>query len=221
MNLTFDAVKKIIDSDYHNYEGEAMMWFQLVWSFAERNNLNSFSTYAEKIQAYSFIYGMYLIYQKFTAKQFEYDECSISELDFDYGMLIDSSCYDEELQDEMGDIAEKLLVSYLKGIIESEENILTVFRVLQKELGLSKTFALLYYCLNFSHFSLEEWENDDFYYGDIDNKELENAIASNQDYEQRKLYASYDGIDEVFDKILNNVNASKLICFEWLSNYLN
>lgn len=226
MVLTFKDLEKIVDDDYNRFEGEGLMWFQLVWTFAEKNGFNSFSTCADKLRAYSFIYGMCLIYQEFTAKLLDYEECSIPELCIDYKVLTDSSYYDEELfaevQDESGDWGYDLIRSYAKGIITAEENMLTAFDVLQKELGISKTFASLYYCLNYSQFSLEEWETDEFYYGDIDDKEeLEEEIENNQDYEQRKIYASYEGVDEIYDEILNNIDTSKIEAFGWLSNYLN
>lgn len=225
MVLTFNDVEKIVDNDYNRFEGEGLLWFRLVWAFAEKNGFNSFSTCADKLRAYSFIYGMCLIYREFTAKIFEYEECGIPELCIDYKALTDSSYYDEELfeelEEEAGNSAYELVCSYAKGIITAEENMLTVFGVLQKELDISKTFASLYYCLNYSQFSLEEWETDEFYYGDIeDDEELEKEKENNQDYEQRKIYASYDGVDKIYDEILNNVDISKSEAFEWISNYL-
>lgn len=56
-----------------------------------KNGYNSFSTCADKLRAYSFIYGMCLIYREFTAKIFEYEECGIPALCIDYKALTDSS----------------------------------------------------------------------------------------------------------------------------------
>lgn len=216
--LTFEDVKNIIDN-LGFYEGEAEMWLEQVWTLAERHGYSSFETPFERLNALAFIYGMCRIYLEFTALIDDF-ECDTVRLDIDYESLTTETFESEELcledeEDHTISLISDTLREYVNTVIFNENNIRQVFKVLGEELGSSsKVFASLYYCRNYERYSLQSWETDEFYYdGDPE-------AEPDDDYEQRKLYASMDGIDEIYDNILGMEDFSKMPAFEWISEYL-
>lgn len=215
MRYTFDKAEKII-TELGSYEGEALMWFGQVWELAGKHGFDRCGTPAQLLGAMGFIYGMCRVYNGFAARYFDYEE---SEIDMEY--CCDAIMYDFVRSGEYAELpwgtddmneecAEQSVRAFIKYAICDCFAMAPVFEVLGEELGVSKTFASLYYCLNYDKYSLAEWETDDFYYDSPDDE-------PDEDYEQRKFYASLSGFNEVLDNILNEVDVDKLAAFEWLN----
>lgn len=196
------------------YEGEPEFWFIKVWEMLERDGLTEYSSIPEKMQVYARAAAICTIYQEVTARLLEFSSPDDVYLHIDPAQFAEIDCDDEPERAE--DLSE-----FIEAAIRSEDGTQQVFSSLRKHLGVSRTFAAIYYCLNYERFSLREWENDEYYYGDVeDPEELFQAQIDNEDYEQRKRYEVCENENELLDLILNEVELSKLIAFEWLGEYM-
>ncbi|MDE7193339.1 MAG: hypothetical protein K2O14_05150 [Oscillospiraceae bacterium] len=215
MRYNFEKAARIIE-EIGSYEGEAMMWFRQVWEIAGKHGFDQCcTTPAHFLNTVGFIYGMCRVYNGFAARYFDYDE---SEVDMEYCCdiimhdFVRSGEYAELPLDTDGmdeECVEQSVKAFIKYAICDYFAMAPVFKVLKSELGVSKTFASLYYCLNYEKYSLADWETDDFYYDSPDDE-------PNEDYEQRKFYASLGGFDELLDNIFNEVDIDKLSAVAWL-----
>lgn len=207
-----NEIESCIRRGITTYEGNAEIWFVKVWELLERDGLTSYDTIPEKMQVYSLAAGMCTVYLEVTARLLEYD-CAD-----DLYLVPEPEQFAEVGSDEEAEI----LRDFIAKAVCNDKGMETVLDVLDRHLGVSRTFAAIYYCLNYEQFSLEDWETDEFYYGDIDDPdELEQARCSNEDYERRKELASCTDDRELLDMILNEVDVPKADAFEWLKQYMH
>lgn len=196
------------------YEGEPEFWFIKVWELLECEGLTEYNSIPEKMQVYARAAAICTIYQEVSSRLLEFD--SVEEI----YLKIDPAQFTEIDLEEEPERAEDL-AEFIESAVRSENGLRQVFAVLKKHLGVSTTFAAIYYCLYYNQFSLKEWETDEYYYGDIeDPDELFEEQCRNEDYEQRKRYAACENDEELLDLILNEVEIPKLIAFEWLREYM-
>lgn len=210
MTYTFKDVEKITEELYNFAEGNYMLWIKAAWLLIEENKLNICISYIDHIRFYSLIYGLLKIYSTFSDKISDTDFDEDPYLVVDFGNLCD--CDDE---DEM-----EIVYNYINSLIHDNNNIYVAFDLLKKKLSVTNVFSALYYSTFYSKYSLEPHENDEFYYGDIENEEdMEKAIDDNQDYERRKFFSSCKNV-YIYDDILGDLNISKQVAFDWLSEYM-
>lgn len=204
MEFSFDNVKNVIDSQYEYLYGNPNIWLEKVWQIVEKYGLNKFNTYYEKIHVYCLIYGMCSIYCDFCdiLTDFPLEDNRYMDFNINYKDLIEQNVFEDDY----------LIKEYLDYIIMMSNNANEVFMLLKKEFSVGEVFELLYYSLNYSMFSLEEWETDEFYYSDYNGED----ICYNEDYERRKLLANNE--EERGNYILNVVSIDKMVAFDWLSN---
>ena len=230
MKLRTCDVLNMIESGYGDLEGKYEYWIEFIWEIAKKYDIDAFDTWTDKIRAYSFIYGACMIYALFT-KMLNGDDADEEyiyiSLKINYSKLTSGNPYftdKEELitLDEDGNECEnwEYIEEFIKCVIFSPENKESVFRLLDKEVGISYTFAALYYCIYYTKFSVSEYESDEDYYGE-DSWYSEDEI---ENYEMRKRFsACKDNADfnEILDMILNVVDMYKLRAYEWLSYYMD
>ena len=193
------------------YEGNAEIWFIKVWELLARDGLTEYRNIPEQLAVYSLAAGMCSIYLEVTARLLEYSEPDT--LYFDVDPVCFGGCNPETEPEKAA-----ALRAFLSEAVCNEQGMRTVLRVLKKHLGINKTFAAIYYCLHYEQFSLEDWETDEYYYGDIDDPdELRSARDDNYDYERRKELASCTDDLELLDMILNEVDTPRTEAYEWLT----
>lgn len=211
MEYTFQDLENIIEDAERFAAGNFMLWMRSVWILIEEYKLNICCTYSEHIQFYSLIYGLCKIYYTFT------DKISDTNFDDDLYLNIDFDVLGANRDDEEQTEA---VQNYLNEVISDSDNMSTGFDLLGKKLDASKVFAALYYSMNYSNYSLQSYETDEYYYGNIkDEDERAKAICSNEDYERRKYFASCSD-NEIYDDILNDINIDKCETFEWITSYM-
>lgn len=205
-----DALK--ITEDFSRYaDGNYKMWLMGVWTIMENTGLNECCSDLELLRFYATLYGACRIYAHFSDLIIDTDFNDDIYLDIDYkkfSMLKDG---DEEFKD---------VKQFISDVISEESNLYHVFDLLKTSMNSIRVFAALYYAYYYKNYSLEDYENDEYYYGDItDRQELEEAKAENEDYEQRKYYSMCDD-ETILDEILNEVDVNKLSAFGWIDSYM-
>ena len=209
-------------------DGEYMVWFRMIWQLIVREKRHFYSNLAERLALMSMIQGSCRIYQMFAARFFEeIDDPEQPELAFPLSDIAKEMLHKTDLDAvhydpaEDGDYPQELLVQVLSDNLKQDDNMLPVFAMLRRTIGRERTFAALYFCLNYAKFSIEPWETDEFYYGDIeDPEELQEAIDQNYDYEERKRYAACADENEIMDMILNEVDVPRLEGYGFLMEYM-
>lgn len=205
MKFTFDEVCDVVSEECNYFDGEPLIWFEMVWMFMDKYGLNIYNNVPEKLSIYCRIYGMCLIYSKFCdILNGGYGDVDHLDLDIDVASLYSDYTYDED----------ETLEEYLMNLIEDGNNVKSVFDVLNEDLNLSTAFASLYYSRYYSRYSLQDWETDEYYYADDPN-------SYDEDYETRKAYAQCKDVNEIYNDILNEVDADRMEAFSWLSNYMS
>ncbi len=217
----------ILDGDWRT-EGECMIWFRMIWKLIVREKRQQHSNFTEYLSLLSLIQGSCRIYQMFSSRFLEEDDDPEQpQLAFDLDdlakMLLANtdldSVYDTPDADSIDPQA--LLRQVLSDNLRTDDAMTPVFAMLKRTLGRERTFAALYFCLNYAKFSVESWETDEYYYGDIDDPdELREAVAENQDYEERKRYAACEDENEILDMILNEADIPRLEGYGWLAEYM-
>lgn len=201
MKFAFNEVRNVVSDMCYYSEGKPLVWFELIWSLMNKNKMNIYNTIPEKILIYCRIYGMCLVYLKFC------DIINGSNGDVgDIDLNIDFASLHTDFMDED---EEEIVNQYIQSIIINEDNTLEIFNLLSKELNVSTAFSSLYYSVYYEDFSLQDWETDEFYYGDAPD-------YYDEDYEFRKKYAKCEDVNLIYDEILNNVDTDKLVGFSWL-----
>ena len=211
MKYSYADVLKITDDFLRYADGNCKMWLMGVWTIIEKNGLNKCCSDLERLRFYAVLYGACRIYSHFSDLISDTYFNDDIYLDIDYkkfSMLKDG---DEEFED---------VKQFISDVISEESNLYHVFDLLKTSMNSSRVFAALYYAYYYENYSLEAYENDEYYYGDItDPQELEEAKAENEDYELRKYYSTCDD-ETILDEILNDVDINKLSAFEWIDSYM-
>lgn len=209
-------------------DGEFMIWFNMIWTLMTREKRHQYSNFAEYLSLLSMIQGSCRIYQMFASRFLEEDDDPEQpQLAFDLEDLAKELLANTDLDavyDAPGADAvdpQALLSQVLSDNLRTDGSMMPVFAMLRRTLGRERTFTALYYCMNYAKFSVEPWETDEYYYGDIDDPdELRAAVSENQDYEMRKQYAACEDLDEILDMILNETDVPRLEAYGWLAEYM-
>ena len=222
-----DYLRDLRQGDWRD-EGESMHWFNLFWKLIERENLHVYSNFAEYLSLLSLIQGSCRIYQMFASRFLEEDDDPEQPLlRFDLEQLAKELLANTDLDSVYDDPAaegidpQALLCQVFSDNLRTDDAMTSAFALLKRTIGRERTFAALYYCLNTAKFSLEPWETDEYYYGDIDDPdERKAAAAENWDYEQRKQYQACEDVNEILDMILNETDVPRLEAYGWLAQYM-
>ncbi len=207
MRYTLQEVEKITGMTAYFADGEFNYWLRAVWMLMVQEGMDCCESRSEHIRFYSMLYGICKIYRCFMDRIEDTDLDSDPDLEIDYAKLCDAS--DEEEAEICHD--------YLWNLICDSDNMRPVFRLLRRKMNASMVFAALYYSWNYAAYSLEDYETDEFYYGDIeDEEELEWARSNNEDYELRKGYADWTDT-EIMDEIMNDLMVDKCVAYEWIA----
>ncbi|MBR3447040.1 MAG: hypothetical protein IKH27_04470 [Oscillospiraceae bacterium] len=217
-----------IESGDWRAEGEFMIWFRMIWKLLEQEKLHLYSNFAEYLSLLSLIQGSCRIYQMYASRFLEEDDDPEQPLlAFDLDDLAKEMLANTDLgtvydgQDADGIDPQALLKQVLSDNLRTDDAMTPVFALLKRTLGRERTFAALYFCMNYEKFSVEPWETDEYYYGDIeDSDELAAAVSENWDYEQRKQYAACADENEILDMILNETDVPRLEAYGWLAEYM-
>ena len=209
-------------------EGECMIWFRMIWKLIEQEKLHICRSFTEHLSLLGLMQGSCRIYQMYASRFLEEDDDPEQPLlAFDLETLAKEmlaqadlgSVYDDP--DADGIDPQALLQQVLSDNLRTDAAMLPVFDLLKRTLGRERTFAALYFCMNYEKFSLEPWETDEYYYGDItDPDELAAAVSENWDYEERKRYAACEDENEILDIILNETDVPRLEAYGWLAEYM-
>lgn len=183
MRLDFDDVKNIIEDAIEYFEGNPEIWFRMIWTLIENNNMNFYDSKVDKICTLTRVYNICWIYSNFSAAFYDTDPDTIY-MDIDYSSLIDAEDYFcDEVCDCSDDDLKMTVEAYLRNIICTSENASEIFGLLSEELGMSKTFSSLYYSLQYSQFSGNEYSNE---------QEIYNEILNNVSADKSAAYAWLD-----------------------------
>ncbi len=219
MFIRFSEVEKIVSDAINFSDGEPLYWFKGVWSLIEKNNLDQINTTADEIRIYSMIFGMCVVYHEFACVLSDsFNDSDYIELVLDIKKLIPEDfgenffCYNGDEDLEFGD---SHTAHYLEWVIHNLDNKYMIFELLKKELGINKTYASLYYSIKKDEFTLEDWETDDFYYG-----EGRDENDYDEDYECRKRFSACENMNELYNEILNYLDDNKCRAFEWLTEMM-
>ena len=216
MTFTINDALKIVNDFVCFSDGNSEEWINTVWKIIKKQKLNVCNSDLDLFNFYSILCGLCKIYSHFCDLIFETsfeDDC---DLEIDYTAFEIFNTYYDEDNDYEDDDTIKCIIS---SIIYDSNNIYRAFKLLETTMNCSETFAKLYYCLNYEQFTLEDYETDEYYYGDItDPDELDEAKYYYEDYETRKIYATDE--DAMLDEILNNVSSNKVSAFDWISEYM-
>lgn len=216
MKYTFEDFLKIIE-DIGSPEGDSSIWLKKAWSLIEESGCNYCNSKLDYIKFYSLIFGFCDIYNEFTERIYGWSlgEYTV-ELNIDYEKMCDM--LDDYQEDE--EFVKDELKKYIDSFIFTSENQKYAWRLLYKKHGEMEIFAWLYYAMNSCLFTLEDYETDDFYYGDCENEEeLEEAKENNEDYEKRKYYSSLsekDLISEIISYVECIADADIMSTFSWI-----
>ena len=209
-------------------DGEYMIWFNMIWELMAREKRHQYRNFAEYLSLLSMIQGSVRIYQMYASRFLEEDDDPEQPLlAFDLENLAKELLANTDLDAVFADPdadavdPQALLCQVFSDNLRTDSAMTPVFAMLRRTLGRERTFAALYYCMNYAKFSVEPWETDEYYYGDIDDPdELRAAVAENQDYEERKQYAACEDVDEILDMILNETDVPRLEAYGWLAEYM-
>ena len=205
MRLSFDDVKNIIGDTIEYFDGNPEIWLRMIWALIEKNNMNFYDSKVDKICTLTRVYSMCWIYSNFSAVF--YDTYSdIIDMDIDYSTLAETDDYTcDDVFDCQDDDLRLTVETYLKNIICTSENVSEIFGLLAEELGISKTFASLYYSLQYSQFSDDEYDDEAEIYDEILNNVSADKSAA---YEWLDSYMGQENVNKSFpDANLNYLPA--------------
>lgn len=216
MKYTFEDFLKIIE-DIGSPEGDSSIWLKKAWSLIEESGCNYCNSKLDYIKFYSLIFGFCDIYNEFTERIYGWSlgEYTV-ELNIDYEKMCDM--LDDYQEDE--EFVKDELKKYIDSFIFDSENRRYAWRLLDKKYSRSETFALLFYAIHSSRFTLKDYETDEYYYGDCEHEE-EFPIDKirKEDYEERKYYSSLsekDLISEIISYVDFIADADIMSTFSWV-----
>lgn len=223
-----EGFERIISSGDWRAEGKYMVWFRTIWKLIEQEKLHICRNFTEELSLFGLMQGSCRIYQMYASRFLEEDDDPEQPLlPFDLEELAKEMLGRTDLDtvyadpDADGIDPQALLVQVLSDNLRTDAAMPPVFDLLKRKLGRERTFAVLYFCMNYEKFSVEPWETDEYYYGEIyDPDELAAAVSENFDYEERKRYAAFADENEILDIILNETDVPRLTAYGWLAEYM-
>lgn len=182
----FDDLYDIAHEFLNFSDGNPELWLKGVWMLIEKNDLHECECNWELLRFYSTIYGACFIYKQFSLMMEGFTVEPEVSIDIDYS---DFYIFKENPGENLDFV--KTFIS--DTVMHEDPSLHLAFDLLSTAMNSSTVFVALYYTYFYRNYSLEDYETDEYYYGDItDPDELERAREDNSDYEERKRYVSYD-----------------------------